>query len=232
MVTFRPIQEDEFQAYSELFLADYAAEIESNYGYSAERSMAQAKQELADDLPNGLETPNQFLLTIKHEDKGLIGYLWYTLYDQGETAFILDFILHKQFRGMGLGQASLNALEQRLDQSHIKQIKLRVAGDNKRAFKLYQRMGFDVTGINMIKHLDKDVNADDLEFDYQVAKSGAILISHHGKQVTTLRGKPAAEFLKKSKKLDFAGEQQLMARATGNYKRGNERKAKNHPKNS
>lgn len=73
--------------------------------------------------------------------------------------------------------------------------------------------------------------SNDLEFSYKIAKSGAILISHHGKQVTTLRGKQAAEFLKKSDKLDFAGEQQLMARVTGNYKRGNERQAKNHPKN-
>lgn len=73
--------------------------------------------------------------------------------------------------------------------------------------------------------------SNDLEFSYKTAKSGAILISHHGKQVTTLRGKPAAEFLKKISKLDFAGEQQLMARVTGNYKRGNERQAKNHPKN-
>ncbi len=72
---------------------------------------------------------------------------------------------------------------------------------------------------------------DDLGFIHHIAKSGAVLISHHGRQVTTLRGKPAADFLKKMAKLDFAGEQQLMARATGNYKRGNERQAKNHPKN-
>ncbi len=72
---------------------------------------------------------------------------------------------------------------------------------------------------------------EDLGFSHHIAKSGAILIDHHGKHVTTLRGKGAAEFLKKLTKLDFAGEQQLMARVTGNYKRGNERQSKNHPKN-
>lgn len=227
MVTLRPIAENEFEAYSALFLADYSAEIESNYGYSAERSMMQAKQELADDLPQGLETPDQFLLTIENTDQDIIGYLWYTLYDNGETAFILDFILLKQFRGMGLGKASLSALEQRFEQSEVKQIKLRVAGDNHRAFKLYKRMGFSVTGINMIKHMNETAAHDDLEFRYMVAKSGAVLISRNKKQVTTLRGKSAAKFLKKIAKLNFAEEQQLMARATGNYKRGNERQAKN-----
>lgn len=77
---------------------------------------------------------------------------------------------------------------------------------------------------------DQDKSGD-LGFDYQIAKSGTVLISHHSRMVTTLRGKPAADFLKKLAKLDLAGEQQLMARATGNYKRGNEKQAKNHPKN-
>ncbi|MFK7800985.1 MAG: hypothetical protein AB8G95_05095 [Anaerolineae bacterium] len=76
------------------------------------------------------------------------------------------------------------------------------------------------------------VDPEDLGFSHRIAKNDAVLISHHGRQVTILRGKSAAEFLKKMQKLDFAGEQQLMARVTGNYKRGNERQAKNHPKNS
>ncbi|MFT5194674.1 MAG: hypothetical protein ACI9EW_003059 [Cellvibrionaceae bacterium] len=72
----------------------------------------------------------------------------------------------------------------------------------------------------------------DLGFSYQISKSSVILINHHGKQVTALRGKSAAEFSKKMANLDFAGEQQLMARVTGNYKRGNERQGKNHLRNS
>lgn len=60
-------------------------------------------------------------------------------------------------------------------------------------------------------------------------KSGDIVISHHGREVTTLRGSAAADFL-----ADGAGDvdaQQLMARVTGNYKRGNERQARRHPRN-
>lgn len=74
-------------------------------------------------------------------------------------------------------------------------------------------------------------NQHDLGFEYRLAKSDAILISHHGKLATTLRGKKAVEFIAKIDKLDFPAQQQLMARLTGNYKRGNERKAKQHPKN-
>ena len=71
----------------------------------------------------------------------------------------------------------------------------------------------------------------DLEFTHHINKNGDVLIAHHGKLATTMRGSKAAAFLAKMDKLTFPQQQQLMARATGNYKRGNERLSKNHPKN-
>jgi hypothetical protein len=41
--------------------------------------------------------------------------------------------------------------------------------------------------------------------------------------VTTLAGRRAAQFVEKLDELDDDGAQQLMARMTGNFKRGNER---------
>lgn len=58
---------------------------------------------------------------------------------------------------------------------------------------------------------------------------GAVVISHHGRRATTLRGARAAQFLADVEDDD---PQELMARLTGNYKHGNERTAKNHPRNS
>lgn len=52
-------------------------------------------------------------------------------------------------------------------------------------------------------------------------KSGEVVISHHGRQATILRGKSAEKFLSR---LESTNEQELMARVTGNYKRGNERR--------
>lgn len=67
--------------------------------------------------------------------------------------------------------------------------------------------------------------AEDLGFSYRIRKSGEIDIDHHGKLAATLRGAAAAKFLAKVEAGDFALGQQLMARLTGNYKRGNERAA-------
>ena len=58
---------------------------------------------------------------------------------------------------------------------------------------------------------------------------GVVRISHHGRHATTLRGARAEEFLAN---VVHGDPQELMARVTGNYKHGNERSGKNHPRNA
>lgn len=70
--------------------------------------------------------------------------------------------------------------------------------------------------------------ADPSGFSYELRKSGDVAIFHHGSQATTLRGRRAAEF---RTDIDDEDPQELMARLTGNYKRGNERTARQHPRN-
>ncbi len=65
-------------------------------------------------------------------------------------------------------------------------------------------------------------------FDYE-SRGGEVVITHHGRRATVLRGTAAARFLADVD--DGADEQELMARATGNYRHGNERTAKDHPRN-
>ena len=68
-------------------------------------------------------------------------------------------------------------------------------------------------------------------FDYET-RGGEVVISHHGRRATVLRGTAAARFLADVEDASGDDEQELMARLTGNYRRGNERTAKNHPRNS
>ena len=64
---------------------------------------------------------------------------------------------------------------------------------------------------------------EDLGFSYVERKSGEIVISRDGTIVTTLRGAGAARFKRSLEHLD---PQQAMARITGNYRRGNERRGR------
>ena len=61
-------------------------------------------------------------------------------------------------------------------------------------------------------------------FTYAVTKDGRIRISHQGRVVTTVAGQAATRLSERLKGASEADEQQLLARATGNFKRGNERR--------
>jgi len=56
-------------------------------------------------------------------------------------------------------------------------------------------------------------------FAYTVRKNGDVVITHEGRLAATLRGVKAIKFLDQVQSRD---SQELMARLTGNYKRGNE----------
>lgn len=58
-----------------------------------------------------------------------------------------------------------------------------------------------------------------------------VVLLHHGRPAATLRGRRAAVFLEDVTAGDERDAQELMARLTGNYRRGNERRARQHPRN-
>jgi hypothetical protein len=60
-------------------------------------------------------------------------------------------------------------------------------------------------------------------FDYTATKDGRVLIYWQGKHVTTLKSEKARKFLAQVDGLDEREAQLVMAKATGNFKRGNER---------
>lgn len=62
-----------------------------------------------------------------------------------------------------------------------------------------------------------------------VVRGDEVVIRHHGATATVLRGTRASEFLTQVEQGD---PQMLMARVTGNYRRGNERTARQHPRHA
>lgn len=65
-------------------------------------------------------------------------------------------------------------------------------------------------------------------FAHTQRPDGSVVLTHHGAPVTTLRGARADRFLAE---VTASDPQQVMARWTGDYKRGNERAARQHPRN-
>ncbi|OOQ94085.1 hypothetical protein [Bacillus cereus] len=75
-----------------------------------------------------------------------------------------------------------------------------------------------------MKKTDKRNRLDDMMFHYRVTKKNIVTIEYCGKQIMVLKGNDVEKFLNKITRANNEKEKQLiMAKITGNFKRGNER---------
>ena len=63
-------------------------------------------------------------------------------------------------------------------------------------------------------------------FTYKISKDKKVFISWRGKPITILNGVKAESFIADIAKVEGREAQLIMAKATGNFKRGNEKIAK------
>ncbi len=71
--------------------------------------------------------------------------------------------------------------------------------------------------------VDKKNRFDEEVFSYRATKEGRIFLFWQGKQVKILKGPAAQKFLQDIVNENQKGAQLVMAKVTGNFKRGNER---------
>ena len=69
---------------------------------------------------------------------------------------------------------------------------------------------------------------DEQPFAYVIRKDGSISISHDGRSVMVVSGDAAARLAKKLLDGNLLAVQLVLAKITGNFKRGNERVAMGH----
>lgn len=72
-------------------------------------------------------------------------------------------------------------------------------------------------------NIDKRNRLDEELFSFREAKDGRVMLYWQDKHVKTLVGSEAQKFLKKIEGLEAKDAQLVIAKATGNFKRGNER---------
>lgn len=78
---------------------------------------------------------------------------------------------------------------------------------------------------DLMDGIDKRNRLEENPFSYQISKDNTVFIEFHGKCVKILKGKEAEKFLKRIEVAENGKEEQLiLAKITGNFKRGNERK--------
>ena len=77
---------------------------------------------------------------------GLVGFL-VAAKEPGLHANVLLFAVEPEYQGLGIGRALLRDIQRRLALDNVRQLRLEVRVDNKRAIRFYQREGFNVAGL-------------------------------------------------------------------------------------
>jgi len=154
-LALRPLRQDEYAAWHDLEIEEYARDIAVNGATAPEAAHEKAVTDMAQILHDGLATPGHhvFVLEVGGER---VGRLWLAEreIDGRRTIFIYDINIDAAHRGRGLGRAAMEQAEVEARRLGVDRIELNVFGGNEVARRLYASMGYIDRAVRMAKDLD------------------------------------------------------------------------------
>ncbi|MGM9986110.1 MAG: GNAT family N-acetyltransferase [Bacillaceae bacterium] len=151
MITLRLMNADEYKEYVAVAINTYAKEKVLAGNWKEEESIAKAKESYEQLLPEGEKTENHYLYTIMNDDQAC-GMIWLGK-QTDEQGFIYDFSIEDKYRGNGFGKEAMKLVEQEGKKVGLKKIGLHVFGHNHAARALYEKLGYQITNVQMIKEI-------------------------------------------------------------------------------
>ncbi len=143
-----------YDAWVEQTTEEYAAGHVAAGNWPAECSLERAQEEFRTLLPDGLQTKDQELWSIRDADGRHSGILWVGPRRNVPGAlFIWDIEVEAEARGRGIGQAALEVLHTWARDHGYDRVGLHVFGANDVARRLYLRLGYLETDVAMEKRL-------------------------------------------------------------------------------
>lgn len=161
-IRLTPMNERDYEEFLLRTIDEYAREKVRAGAWLEEESVALAISEFDRFLPQGLQTPDAFLYVIEEQEQGYqLGHLWIGLIEGvfGKVAFLYEINIFEAHRNRGYGTEAMQKLEVLAAELGAIQIALHVFGHNKRAYLLYDKMGYEVKNVSMAKAIAKPTNS-------------------------------------------------------------------------
>lgn len=150
----RPMTQPEFDAFLARSIPEYAAD-NVRAGYWAEsEALERSRKEFERFLPQGLQSPDHYLFTV-YDDGTPVGVIWMkaNLERPIKSGFIFELYIDESQRGKGYGKQAMLLIEDQARALGLESIGLHVFAVNEVARNLYERVGYEVTSLNMAKKL-------------------------------------------------------------------------------
>lgn len=152
MLKLSPMNEAEFDAYLDMAIADYAEEKLKAGNYQADTYLEEGRAEFAQLLPQGLSTQNNHFFTLTNDNDETVGIMWVAL--RNDQVWVYDIRIDEAYRRRGYASRAFDLLEDFARGKGINKIGLHVFGHNLGARALYEKLGFEITNLVMVKTFD------------------------------------------------------------------------------
>ena len=160
MTLLIPMRPGSYPAYLAAAIAGYAQDNVAVGRWPQAGAAERSRADFESLLPLGLATPDNHLFEmLVAEDGPAVGMLWLAIERKhGFTSgFVYDVEVQPAHRRQGHALRAFRALEPIAAALGATSIGLHVFGSNAPAQALYRRLGYGVTGVNMLKLLGDDM---------------------------------------------------------------------------
>jgi GNAT superfamily N-acetyltransferase len=148
---------DDFDHWSPHSLRGAAAQLAASGLLPEAEADARVTQQLLEQLPFGVATPDHRLWTVRSTAPGAapVGHLWMRVRPSGHEveAFVLDVDVLPELRGRGWGRAAMLAGEQAAREAGASVVRLNVYAHNTAGVRLYEGLGYGVVGATLLRSL-------------------------------------------------------------------------------
>ncbi len=160
MITLRKMDEEEFRAFRESSVRDYAEDLMAERELSREQALCAAENEFDEALPDGLGTESAFLMNIE-ENGRRVGWIWFRYSadkDGGKHVFLADLLIFPAERRKGYAAAAIREMNGMAEKDGCVSSVLFVWDQNPAGMKLYEKCGYkpgvrETGGTYMVKEL-------------------------------------------------------------------------------
>ena len=150
------MQEADLGTYLAESISGYADDKVKAGSWSPEEALERSRGEFRRYLPEGVNSPGQHLYCIVDTGQDVtVGMLWFGVMQDSPRpyAFLYELRIFEPFQDQGYGKRAMLALEAEVKAMGLDTISLHVFGHNPAARALYDRLGYEVTDLNMSKKL-------------------------------------------------------------------------------
>lgn len=150
MITLRRMTEEEFCAFRESSIADYADDLTRGQNVNREQALKAAEEAFDDGLPDGLETEDSFLMNIEDVNGKKVGWIWFEYDmdkdDDTKQVFLSDLLIFESERRRGYASASIDEMNALAKKDGCSSSALFVWDHNPGGIALYEKSGYRLAG--------------------------------------------------------------------------------------